>query len=112
MEDNILIRIAWYDKQINKYDYGNWHHFSKIDYKKKWVEEQNKKYPFVRYWVEGCITSKENEKIASLDTILKSGDMVEIIIDKNRKKPSTDWLSFVKTHLAREKIRYYNRRKL
>ena len=63
MEDNILIRIAWYDKQINKYDYGNWHHFSKIDYKKKWVEEQNKKYPFVRYWVEGCITSKENEKI-------------------------------------------------
>lgn len=63
MEDNILIRIAWYDKQINKYDYGNWHHFSKIDYKKKWVEEQNKKYQYVRYWVEGCITSNKNEKI-------------------------------------------------
>lgn len=58
-----------------------------------------------------CIGAKINEKIASLDTVLKSGDMVEIIIDKNRKKPSTDWLSFVKTHLAREKIRYYNRRK-
>ncbi|MFA6391576.1 MAG: RelA/SpoT family protein [Patescibacteria group bacterium] len=56
-----------------------------------------------------CIGTRINEKIASLDTTLKSGDMVEIIIDKNRKKPSTDWLSFVKTNIAREKIRYYSR---
>ncbi|MBU2228782.1 RelA/SpoT family protein [Patescibacteria group bacterium] len=59
-----------------------------------------------------CIGSRVNDKIASLDTTLKSGDMVEIIIDKNRKKPSTDWLSFAKTHLAQEKIRYYNKHKL
>ncbi|MFA6272232.1 MAG: RelA/SpoT family protein [Patescibacteria group bacterium] len=58
-----------------------------------------------------CIGARVNEKISSLDTRLKSGDMVDIIIDKNRKKPSTDWLSFVKTNIAREKIRYYSRQK-
>jgi GTP pyrophosphokinase len=46
-----------------------------------------------------------NNQIASLDTPLKSGDMVEIITDKNRKGPNLDWLKFVKTRAAREKIR-------
>lgn len=53
-----------------------------------------------------CGGAKINEKIASLDTKLKSGDMVEIIIDKKRKKPNPDWADFAKTHLARSKIRY------
>ena len=46
-----------------------------------------------------------NNQIASLDTPLKSGDMVEIITDKNRKGPNLDWLVFVKTRAARDKIR-------
>ena len=46
-----------------------------------------------------------NNQIASLDTALKSGDMVEIITDKNRKGPSLDWLKFVKTRAARDKIK-------
>jgi GTP pyrophosphokinase len=58
-----------------------------------------------------CIGARVNEKISSLDAKLKSGDMVEVITDKNRKKPSIDWLSFVKTNIAREKIRYYSRHK-
>ena len=53
-----------------------------------------------------CNGVKINEKMENLDTKLKSGDLVEIIIDKNRKRPNTDWLKFVKTHHAREKIRY------
>lgn len=57
-----------------------------------------------------CIGAKINEKMESLDTTLKSGDMVEIIIDKNRKKPSMDWLKFVKTNQAKDKIRHFAKR--
>jgi len=52
-----------------------------------------------------CGGSKINGEMASLDTELKNGDMVEIIIDKNRKGPSRDWLKFVKTNMAKYKIR-------
>ncbi len=52
-----------------------------------------------------CSGAKVNDEIASLDTKLNSGDVVEIIIDKRRKKPNSDWLKFAKTRLARNKIR-------
>lgn len=47
-----------------------------------------------------------NEHIATLDTTLKSGDVVEIIKDKNRKGPALEWLQIAKTSLAQEKIRH------
>ncbi len=46
-----------------------------------------------------------NDRMESLDTLLKSGDMVEIIIDKNRKTPNADWLKFIKTRMARQHIK-------
>jgi len=49
--------------------------------------------------------ARVNNQMASLDTELRSGDMVEIITDKNRKGPNQDWLKFVKTTAAREKIK-------
>lgn len=49
--------------------------------------------------------SRINNQMSSLDTPLKSGDMVEIITDKNRKGPNLDWLKFVKTRAARDKIK-------
>jgi len=52
-----------------------------------------------------CNGVKINEKIATLSTPLKSGDLVEIIASKNRKKPSKNWLIFVKTGSAKSKIR-------
>jgi GTP pyrophosphokinase len=52
-----------------------------------------------------CSGAKINEQIASLNTPLKSGDMVEILLDKNRRRPSEDWLAYVKTKTAREHIR-------
>ncbi|MBU1164944.1 RelA/SpoT family protein [Patescibacteria group bacterium] len=52
-----------------------------------------------------CAGSKINGEIANLGTPLKNGDVVEIIIDKNRKGPSRDWLKFAKTNMARYKIR-------
>uniref|UniRef100_B3EMK0 (P)ppGpp synthetase I, SpoT/RelA n=1 Tax=Chlorobium phaeobacteroides (strain BS1) TaxID=331678 RepID=B3EMK0_CHLPB len=52
----------------------------------------------------GCIGAKVNGKIVRLNSELKSGDRVEIIISKNQK-PKVDWLKTVKTHRARIKIR-------
>ena len=53
-----------------------------------------------------CAAVKINGKIAPLSQPLKNGDIVEIIIDKKRK-PAQDWLSFVKTRLARSQIRKF-----
>ncbi len=47
-----------------------------------------------------------NNNMATLDQELKNGDQVEIITDKNRKGPNRDWLKFVKTSRARDKIRH------
>ncbi|MDD5341334.1 MAG: RelA/SpoT family protein [Patescibacteria group bacterium] len=52
-----------------------------------------------------CVGALINNHIASLDTSLKSGDMIEILIDKNRKYPNQDWLKFAKTSVAKNKIR-------
>lgn len=53
---------------------------------------------------ERAYKAKINGKIATLDTELKSGDIVEIITHKTAK-PSEKWLRFVKTNKARIKIR-------
>lgn len=52
-----------------------------------------------------CVGAKVNGKTVPLDTILKGGDMVEILMNKN-SKPSRQWLNFVKTSKARTKIRH------
>lgn len=59
-----------------------------------------------------CSGCRVNGEMTRLDTPLKSGDMIEIIIDKNRKGPSPDWLKFVKTAGASEKIRNFARKSL
>lgn len=52
-----------------------------------------------------CSGARVNDILSSLDTKLNSGDVVDIIIEKNRKKPSSDWLGFVKTHMAKVRIK-------
>lgn len=49
--------------------------------------------------------AKINETMSSQDSQLKSGDVVEILVEKNRKKPSVHWLDTAKTNLARAKIK-------
>jgi GTP pyrophosphokinase len=46
-----------------------------------------------------------NDKMSSLDHELKNGDLVEIVVDKNRKAPNFDWIKFAKTKRARDKIK-------
>ena len=53
-----------------------------------------------------CAAAKASGKIIPLSQPLKNGDVVKIIVDKN-KKPSQDWLKFVKTNFARSKIKNY-----
>lgn len=56
-----------------------------------------------------CKGARINGHIAPLDKKLKSGDIVEIIIQK-RTTPSLDWLSFVVSPIAKSNIRLYFRR--
>jgi len=60
----------------------------------------------VHSWIgDHCTASLVNGQIASLDTTLKNGDLVEIVTDKNRKGPSRDWLKLAKTTMAKGKIK-------
>lgn len=52
-----------------------------------------------------CVRAMINNQIAQLDAKLKSGDVVEIIRDKNRKFPNPDWLKFCKTSVAKSRIK-------
>ncbi len=49
--------------------------------------------------------AKVNDIMVNLNTPLRNGDIVEVIVDKNRKSPSADWLKSVKTHQARSQIK-------
>ena len=51
-----------------------------------------------------CSGAKVNGKIVTISETLKNGDVVEIIIDKKRH-PSQHWIGFVKTNLAKSRIR-------
>ncbi len=55
-----------------------------------------------------CIGSKINGRLVSLDSQLASGDTVEIFTSKvETAAPSQDWLGFVASHRAQNKIRQW-----
>ena len=51
-----------------------------------------------------CIGAKINGKIVPLDSVLHSGDQVEIITSKNQH-PIKNWIKFVTTHKAKAAVR-------
>jgi guanosine-3',5'-bis(diphosphate) 3'-pyrophosphohydrolase len=53
-----------------------------------------------------CVGAKINGRMVPLKTKLKNGDIVEISTQAGHK-PSRDWLSFVQTSRARNKIRHW-----
>ena len=55
---------------------------------------------------KNCIGAKINYKLVPISEELKNGDQIEIITSK-KQKPSSDWLSFVKTGKAKSRIKYY-----
>ncbi len=51
-----------------------------------------------------CVGARVNGRMVPLRTPLKNGDIVEIVTQKNHR-PSRDWLNFVATSRARNKIK-------
>ncbi len=51
-----------------------------------------------------CVGARVNDEFVPLNHALKSGDLVQILLQKG-KHPSEDWLKFVKTSLAKDHIR-------
>jgi hypothetical protein len=65
IKKNFLIRVSWYDKIMRQYQVGSWHNKETINEKIKWVQIQNKSYPFTHYWLEGCYI-KNDENIVDI----------------------------------------------
>ncbi len=53
-----------------------------------------------------CVGARVNGRLVPLRTALSNGDQVEVMTNPNRT-PSRDWLSFVVTSRARNKIRHW-----
>lgn len=62
-----------------------------------------------------CIGAKINGRLSPLNSLLNSGDTVEIIAARRDKGPSRDWLNpnlgYIKTSQARQKIRQWFKKK-
>ena len=56
-----------------------------------------------------CTGARANGRMVTLDTVLKNGDIVEILTKKNGN-PSLGWLNFVKTNGAKNRIRQWFKR--
>jgi GTP pyrophosphokinase len=53
-----------------------------------------------------CVGARINGRMAPLRTKLRTGDIIEIVTQKDHK-PSRDWLTFVKSPRARNKIKHW-----
>jgi GTP pyrophosphokinase len=56
-----------------------------------------------------CCGARVNDRMVTLDTLLKNGDIVEVMTQKN-SHPSLDWLNFVVTTTAKTRIRQWYKR--
>ncbi len=57
-----------------------------------------------------CVGAKINGRIAPLSTTLQNGDIVEVLVNRGSPGPSSDWLKFVRTSQAKNRIRQWLRK--
>ena len=48
-----------------------------------------------------------NGKVSPMETVLNNGDQVEIVTDEKREGPVAEWIHFVKTGTAKNKLRHW-----
>ena len=58
-----------------------------------------------------ALGAKADGKMVPLDYKIKNGEVIEIIVSKENKSPSQDWLRFVRTTLAKSQIKKSGKRK-
>lgn len=56
-----------------------------------------------------AVGAKADRKMVPLDYHIQNGQVIEILTVKEKKKPSRDWLNFVKTSTAKSRIRQEHR---
>ena len=61
-----------------------------------------------------CVGAKVNGRLVALNQPLENGDVIEVVVGRNSRGPSRDWLNrnlgYVKTGHARQKIRQWFRK--
>jgi GTP pyrophosphokinase len=57
------------------------------------------------------VGAKADGKMVPLDYKIRNGEMIEILTSKENKKPSQDWLRFVRTSLAKSQIKKSEKKK-
>jgi len=95
-EDNIITmytRVAWFDRDTEKYSFGNWHCLTSKNPKEyqnlqNWIKKQNKKYPRTKYWIE----IKDNSDALAKNT--ETYELVPITTEESKEKEAyTEWLA-------------------
>ena len=64
---NKIVRVAWFDRKARFVSCGSWKKITTIERMKSfmdWIDEQNKKYKYVQYWIEEKDFDENQREIA------------------------------------------------